>query len=238
MAARYWVGGTASWDATAGTKWATTSGGAGGAAVPTSSDDVFFDAASGAVIVTIAASYPATCKTFTCTGFTGTLVGGASSNLVCYGNAVFVAGMTVTSLSIGFAATASFTGAGKTFGNVSLGHPGSAYTLTMVDALNAITFTCVHSNTLLLKSGTVSSITSIIDETTSAGNFTLGATTTSAATLSVASGSVNIRYATISYSTATGGATFTAGPGATDGGNNTGWTFLSSGTPLFELGAF
>jgi hypothetical protein len=29
MANRYWVGGTATWDATAGTKWATTSGGAG-----------------------------------------------------------------------------------------------------------------------------------------------------------------------------------------------------------------
>ena len=29
MADRYWVGGTASWDGTAGTKWATTSGGAG-----------------------------------------------------------------------------------------------------------------------------------------------------------------------------------------------------------------
>ena len=35
MAARYWVGGTDNWNATVGTKWATTSGGAGGAAVPT-----------------------------------------------------------------------------------------------------------------------------------------------------------------------------------------------------------
>ena len=43
MAARYWVGGTANWDATAGTKWALTSGGAGGQAVPTSADDVFID---------------------------------------------------------------------------------------------------------------------------------------------------------------------------------------------------
>lgn len=42
MANRYWVGGNANWDATAGTKWATTSGGAGGAAVPTAADDVFW----------------------------------------------------------------------------------------------------------------------------------------------------------------------------------------------------
>ena len=30
MADRYWVGGTANWDTTIGTKWATTTGGAGG----------------------------------------------------------------------------------------------------------------------------------------------------------------------------------------------------------------
>ena len=46
MANRYWVGGSATWNATVGTKWATTSGGAGGASVPTSADDVFLDAAS------------------------------------------------------------------------------------------------------------------------------------------------------------------------------------------------
>lgn len=44
MANRYWVGGTASWDGTAGSKWATTDGGAGGSAIPTSADDVFFTA--------------------------------------------------------------------------------------------------------------------------------------------------------------------------------------------------
>jgi hypothetical protein len=43
MADRYWVGGTNSWNATAGTKWATFSGGPGGASVPTAADNVFFD---------------------------------------------------------------------------------------------------------------------------------------------------------------------------------------------------
>jgi hypothetical protein len=78
MANRYWVGGTAAWDATAGTKWALTSGGAGGQAVPTSADDVFFDAASGASTVTIGAS-TAICSTLTMTGFTGTLAFGSNS---------------------------------------------------------------------------------------------------------------------------------------------------------------
>lgn len=44
MANRYWVGGTASWDGTAGTKWSATDGGVGGSAIPTSADDVFFTA--------------------------------------------------------------------------------------------------------------------------------------------------------------------------------------------------
>lgn len=72
MADRYWVGGTANWDATAGTKWATTSGGAGGAAVPTAADDVYFDAASGAVTVTITGA-DSVCRSADCTGFTGTI---------------------------------------------------------------------------------------------------------------------------------------------------------------------
>ena len=38
MPDRYWVGGTASWDNTVGTKWSATSGGPGGASVPTTSD--------------------------------------------------------------------------------------------------------------------------------------------------------------------------------------------------------
>jgi hypothetical protein len=79
MADRYWVGGTANWDATAGSKWATTSGGAGGAAVPTSSDRVFFDGNSGASTVTVATA-TANCSDFDTTGFTGTLAGSIGIN--------------------------------------------------------------------------------------------------------------------------------------------------------------
>ena len=46
MASRFWVGGTANWDGTTTTHWASTSGGGGGASVPTSADDVTFDTAS------------------------------------------------------------------------------------------------------------------------------------------------------------------------------------------------
>jgi hypothetical protein len=71
MANRFWVGGTNTWDLTAGTKWATTSGGGGGAAVPTATDDVFFDGASGAVTVSLSSSSVALNLSFS--GFTGSI---------------------------------------------------------------------------------------------------------------------------------------------------------------------
>jgi hypothetical protein len=90
MADRYWVGGTASWDATAGTKWAATDGGAGGASVPTTSDDVFFTAASGAVTVTTGAIV--NCANLNFTGFTGTFAGANAINW----NGNLIAGSSMT----------------------------------------------------------------------------------------------------------------------------------------------
>jgi len=95
MAARYWVGGTAAWDATVGTKWALTSGGAGGQAVPLATDDVFLDAASGANTVTVSSSR--TCLSLNCTGFTGTLAGTGAPILTVSGNITLVASMTLSS---------------------------------------------------------------------------------------------------------------------------------------------
>lgn len=47
MAARFWVGGTGTWDASTTTNWSATTGGAGGASAPTSADTATFDANSG-----------------------------------------------------------------------------------------------------------------------------------------------------------------------------------------------
>lgn len=47
MVARFWVGGTGTWDTTDTTHWASASNGAGGQSVPTSADTVTFDANSG-----------------------------------------------------------------------------------------------------------------------------------------------------------------------------------------------
>lgn len=72
MANRYWVGGSSTWNTTAGTKWSTTSGGGGGSAVPTSSDDVFFDASSGSGTVNTSGTTDINCRSLNFTGFTGT----------------------------------------------------------------------------------------------------------------------------------------------------------------------
>jgi len=142
MANRYWVGGTASWDGNAGTKWALTSGGAGGQAVPTSADDVFFDGASGASTVTIATGNTGA-KSITCTGFTGTIAG--SATIAVSGSVTLVAGMTFTySGQFTLDATGTLTSAGKTLGSVLISSGGTA---TLGDAL-----TC--TGTITVSSGT------------------------------------------------------------------------------------
>lgn len=53
MAARFWVGGTGTWDASDTTHWAATSGGAGGQSVPVAADTVTFDGSSGTGTITV-----------------------------------------------------------------------------------------------------------------------------------------------------------------------------------------
>lgn len=132
MANRYWVGGTATWDGTAGTKWATTSGGGGGAAVPTASDDVFFDAASGTVTVTQGTG---SCLSLNFTGFTGTWSG--SGELSISGSITLAAGMTRSYIgTINFIATSgtkTITSNGKAFAGI-INFNGSGGTFQLADA--------------------------------------------------------------------------------------------------------
>jgi len=159
MAARYWVGGTASWDGTAGTKWALTSGGAGGQTVPTAADDVFFDAASGVNTITITAT--ANAKSITCTGFTGTLAGSIALNVA--GSITLSTGMTFNySGSITITATGTLITAGKIFnGPVNFNATGG--TLTLGDAFTS-------SSNLLISNGTFT--TSASNYAVQVGNFT------------------------------------------------------------------
>lgn len=132
---RYWVGGTDTWNSTAGSKWSTTSGGAGGASAPTSGDNVFFDSNSGTGTVTIASTAAGANVDFT--GFTGTLSHPAATTWTVSGSLTMSSGMTYTlgnavTSAITFNSTASgntFTSAGKTFGNITFDGSGGAWTL-------------------------------------------------------------------------------------------------------------
>ena len=131
MADRYWVGGTAAWDGTAGSKWAATSGGTGGETVPTTADDVFFSSASTGT-ATIATGNTGA-KSINCTGFTGTLTGTAAITVA--GSVTLVAGMTYTHTgTVTFTGTGTLTTAGKTFSAVTI--DASGFTVTLGDALN------------------------------------------------------------------------------------------------------
>lgn len=74
-AARFWVGGTGTWDNSDTTHWSGSSGGAGGSSVPASGDTVTFDGSSGGGTVTVAATINGsnTITSITMGAFTGTL---------------------------------------------------------------------------------------------------------------------------------------------------------------------
>lgn len=134
MPDRFWVGGTANWDGTAGTKWSATSGGAGGASVPTTADDVFFTNLSSGVCTIAAGNTGA--RSINCTGFTGRIAG--SDAITVAGSVTLVAAMTYTHTgTVTFTGTGTLTTAGKTFSGVTV--DGSGITLTLGDALNIAT---------------------------------------------------------------------------------------------------
>ena len=134
MADRYWVGGSANWDGTAGTKWSTSSGGGGGASVPTTADDVFFTNLSTGTCTIAAGNTGA--KSINCTGFTGTIAGSAAITIA--GSVTLVVGMTYSHTgTMTFTGTGTLTTAGKVFSAVTVN--GSGITLTLGDALNTST---------------------------------------------------------------------------------------------------
>lgn len=146
MANRYWVGGAATWDGSAGTKWSTTSGGAGGSAVPTATDDVFFNAASGANTVTVSGSR--VCLSINCTGFTGTLTGTSTPQITVSGNLTFVSGMSYgvagnNKPALVFNSTTSRTiePGGKTFDVVTFNGVGGTWALQSAADGSTVTLT-------------------------------------------------------------------------------------------------
>jgi hypothetical protein len=172
MADRFWVGGTASWDGTAGTKWAATSGGAGGESVPTPADDVFFDANSSGTCTIAAGNTGA--KSINCTGFTGGIAGTALITVA--GSITLDAGQTYTHTgTVTITGTGTLTTAGKTFSAVTVN--GSGIAVTLGDALNTATrVTAVSQGTFDTDNFNVTCITLNMDGT-SARTVNLGSST-------------------------------------------------------------
>jgi hypothetical protein len=142
MADRYWVGGTANWDNTAGTKWSTTSGGTGGASRPTTADDVFFTNLSTGTCTILTNSGA---KSINCTGFAGTITG--TTAITVAGSITLSAGMTYTHTgTVTITGTSTLTTAGKAFSTLTINLSG--ITVTLGDALD------ISTRTLTLTNGT------------------------------------------------------------------------------------
>jgi hypothetical protein len=208
MADRYWVGGTAAWDGTAGTKWATTSGGAGGASVPTSADAVFFTAASTGTCTISTGNTGA--LSINCTGHTGTIAGSAAISVA--GSVTLVAGQTFTYSGIlTLTATGTLTTAGKNLGLLRI----NGGTVTLGDALN------IGADDLELLSGTLN---------TSGSNYSLTArsiTVASTGTLTLNGSTVTLSGGSIKAFEADAVSTINAGTSTIN---------LTGASALFEGG--
>lgn len=198
MADRYWVGGTANWDGTAGTKWALTSGGAGGQAVPTAADDVYIDSGSGAVTVTTSGARVCRSLKFVsgAGAFSGTFAG--SAGVTISGDLVLSASMThsstgtytfnsttsqtITSNGKAIDAGLTFNGVGGSWALQDALTTGATRTVTLTNGtlnldsknLTCGTFSSSNSNTRTLAYGTgqiylLGSAATIYNATTATG---------------------------------------------------------------------
>lgn len=236
--ARYWVGGTATWNGTADTKWSLTSGGAGGEAVPTSSDDVFFDAASGAVTCTTSGSQSA--KTLTFTGFTGTFAMGSS--LFLSGSMTLGSAMTFTNAGgdIVFSASGTLTSNGVTISSSAGGflRPSGAVTITLggVLVLGGASPMGISSSSSTPVFATANFAVTAAGVGWAAGTFTPGSSTI---TLTGSGASTLVITGTLSANTATFKLTnATASTKTVSLGSNTTWSTIwltGAGTGAFLI---
>lgn len=194
-------------------------------------------------ISALAGSY----KNINMTGFSGVLNFGNSLSI--FGNLTLSATQTMNTGGqiITFAATSgtqTITSNGVSFNrNVNINAPGA--TVVCADAFTqdaTNTFTII-AGTLKLKDGVTSTVGNFATSGTSQ-KFLQSTTAGVQATLSQASGAVNVAYLTIQDINATGGASWNAPLyySNVDNGNNTGWNFFAfpsvgrGGLPVLRFG--
>lgn len=135
MAARFWVGGTGTWDASSTTNWAATTGGASGASIPGSADTATFDGNSGTGTVTL--NTDVTVTTITIANTTNVMTfdfATNNNNFTLSGTTGFIySGGTIANRTINFGFnTFTFTGAGTVFGSAIIGGGNDLSNVTMV----------------------------------------------------------------------------------------------------------
>jgi hypothetical protein len=94
----------------------------------------------------------------------------------------------------------------------------------------------VQPTSFLFTAATTTTVTNWSVSGTAGNLVTIGSVTAATHTLSKSTGTVSSDYLSVSYSIATGGATWYAGANSTNGGNNTGWIF--SALPSTSTGNF
>lgn len=118
----------------------------------------------------------------------------------------------------------TFYGGGLTYNNAEL--TGVTTTISGSNIFNDLKFTA--GKTVNLTAGTIQTVTSLTANGTDTDAITIQSTSAgSPATISKASGTVNVLYCSIKDITATGGAVFFAGV-STDVSGNTGWFFFKT----------
>lgn len=191
-----------------------------------------YNISAGSDIVTFGTSTGRVANNVNFTGFSGSCTDLAK---IIYGNLTIPATMTsvASTALVSFVSTSgtkTITTAGLTF-NFPLTFNGVGGTWSFADALtqgSTRAFT-ITNGTVKLKAGATSTVGAFA---TSGSNqkYLQSTTAGSQATLSQASGTVNVSYLTIKDINATGGATWNAYRNLSniDAGNNTGWDFLST----------
>jgi hypothetical protein len=138
-------------------------------------------------------------------------------------NFTTTAGTGVGTISMTGATAKTFAGGGSTF-NCTLNQGGAGdLTITGSNTFLDITNT-VQPASVLFTAGTTNTFTNFSLSGTAGNLITISSATAATHTLSDASGIISVSFCSISYSNATGGATWNASS-STDGGNNTGWSF-------------
>ena len=120
----------------------------------------------------------------------------------------------------------TFIGGGETYYNFWNATTNSGI-VTIVGANTFNDFKINAGRTQFFTAGTTTTVTSLTAIGAIGNLITITSATSATHTISKASGTGNVQYCEISYSTATGGATFNA-INSTDSGNNTGWNFLAT----------